>query len=87
MALKLNCLSLLLLLLLACSSTAKRPLCFQSASSCDECVRSGPHCAWCTSPDSDIRCHTSKGLRRAGCPKDHVYSPEGGVLVVKNESR
>lgn len=85
MAIKLHCLSLLLLLV--CSSRAKRPHCPKSATDCNECIRSGPDCAWCTAPDSDIRCQTSKGLRRAGCPKDHIYNPQGGVQVAKNDSR
>lgn len=85
MAIKLHCLSLLLLL--ACYSRAKRPHCPKSATDCDECIRSGPDCAWCTAPDSDIRCQTSKDLRRAGCPKDHIYNPQGGVQVAKNDSR
>eukprot|EP00066_Takifugu_rubripes_P014540 XP_011603806.1 PREDICTED: integrin beta-1-like isoform X2 [Takifugu rubripes] len=84
MAIKLHCLSLLLLL--ACSSRAKRPHCPKSATDCNECIRSGPDCAWCTAPDSDIRCQTSKVLRRAGCPKDHIYNPRGEVQVARNDS-
>ncbi|CAG00011.1 unnamed protein product [Tetraodon nigroviridis] len=77
---------LYLLLLLVCSSGAKGPRCPSSAPSCDECVRSGPECAWCAAPDSDIRCQTSKVLRRAGCPKDLIYNPQGGVQLAKNDS-
>ena len=85
MAVKLLCLCLLLALL--CPSWARKQTCLTSASSCDQCVQSGPECAWCTAPDSDVRCHSMKGLRRAGCPKRHIYNPQGLVQVVKNESR
>lgn len=85
MAIKMHC--LYLLLFLVCTSRAKRPHCPTSASNCDECIRSGPECAWCTAPASDIRCQTSKVLGRAGCPKDRVYNPQGEVQVAKNDSR
>lgn len=85
MAIKIQC--LYLLLFLVCTSRAKRPYCPTSASNCDECIRSGSGCAWCTAPDSDIHCQTSDVLRRAGCPKDLIYNPQGEVQVVKNDSR
>ncbi|XP_018541585.1 integrin beta-1 [Lates calcarifer] len=84
MAVKLLCLSLLLALL--CTGWTKQQTCLLSASNCDECIQSGPECAWCTAPRSDVRCHTSKGLRRAGCHKSYVYNPQGAVQVVKNDS-
>lgn len=85
MAVKLLCLCLLLVLL--CPSQAKKEQCLTSASNCDECIQSGPECAWCTEPHSNIRCHTSKGLRTAGCLKAHIYNPQGGMQVVRNGSR
>ncbi|XP_053289414.1 integrin beta-1 [Pleuronectes platessa] len=84
MAVKLLCLCLLLAPL--CPSWARKQTCLRSASSCDECVQSGPECAWCTAPNPDVRCHNMKGLRRAGCHKSHIYNPQGLVQVVKNES-
>ena len=77
-----------LLLVLLCRSWAKEQTkCRTSAASCDECVQSGPACAWCTAPNANVRCHTLKGLRRAGCPKSHTYNPQGEVQVVKNDTR
>ncbi|XP_071327115.1 integrin beta-1-like [Trachinotus anak] len=84
MAVKL--LPLFLLLGLLCPSWAKKQTCLTSASSCDECIQSGPECAWCTAPHSHIRCHSVRGLQRAGCRKSHVYNPQGTVQVVKNDS-
>ncbi|XP_073340701.1 integrin beta-1-like [Pagrus major] len=83
MAVKLLCLTLLLVLL--CPIWAKKP-CLRSASTCDECIQSGPECAWCTAPQFNIRCHTLKGLQRAGCHEGDMYNPRGDVQVVKNDS-
>ncbi|XP_037641480.1 integrin beta-1-like isoform X1 [Sebastes umbrosus] len=79
-------LGLCLLLVLLCPSWAEEQTCLTSASNCDECIQSGPACAWCTAPQSTIRCHTLKGLRRAGCRKRYVYNPEGMVQADKNDS-
>ncbi|XP_047455357.1 integrin beta-1-like [Mugil cephalus] len=84
MSLKLPRLCLLLALL--CPCWAKEQPCRKSATSCDECVQSGPDCAWCTVPNGRTRCHTSERLRRAGCLKRHMYNPRGRVEVVKNDS-
>lgn len=85
MAVRLYCLCLLLVLLVP--SQAKKQRCLMSNSKCDECIQSGPECAWCTAPHSNIRCHTLRGLRRSGCPEGHIYNPQGGVQVVKNGNR
>ncbi|XP_042346625.1 integrin beta-1-like [Plectropomus leopardus] len=85
MSVRLLCRCLLLVLL--CPSWAEKQTCLTSASNCEECIQSGPACAWCsTGPSSNIRCHTSKELRRAGCRKNDIYYPEGSVQVVKNDS-
>ncbi|KAG7474198.1 hypothetical protein JOB18_003747 [Solea senegalensis] len=82
MAVKLLCLCLLLTLLYP--SWAKKHSCPTSASSCDQCLMSGPECAWCTAPNMNIRCHNMKGLRRMGCRKSHTYNPQGEVQIVRN---
>ncbi|XP_016893610.1 integrin beta-1-like isoform X2 [Cynoglossus semilaevis] len=79
MAIKLLCLCLLLALL--GPIWAKKQPCLASASSCDQCIQSSPECAWCTAPGLSSRCQTSRGLRRAGCRKSHIYSPQGEVKV------
>ncbi|XP_051263847.1 integrin beta-1-like [Dicentrarchus labrax] len=84
MAVKLLCLGLLLAQL--GPSRAKQQTCLTSASNCDECMQSGPECAWCTAPHSNVRCHTLKGLQRAGCRKRYTYNSQGGVQVVRNDS-
>ncbi|KAK5862557.1 hypothetical protein PBY51_017939 [Eleginops maclovinus] len=84
MSVKLHALCLLLVLL--CLSWAEDQTCLTSASNCDECIQSGPECAWCTAPKSHIRCHTLKELRRAGCRKRHMYNPQGRLQVVMNDS-
>ncbi|XP_056237792.1 integrin beta-1-like [Seriola aureovittata] len=84
MAVKLLCLFLLLAVLYP--SWAKEQTCLISASSCDECIQSGPECAWCTTPHSHIRCNTVKELQRAGCHQSYAYNPQGTVQVVKNDS-
>lgn len=65
---------------------AKEQTCLTSASDCNECIQSGPQCAWCTDPHSKLRCHTLNRLRRAGCPKSHMYNPQGSVQVIRNDS-
>lgn len=61
--------------------------CSTSDSSCNQCIQSGPECAWCTAPNSNIHCHTVKGLQRAGCHKGHIYKPQSSVQVIRNDSR
>lgn len=76
-----------LLLVLVCCCWAKKQQCLKSIHTCDECIQSGSECAWCTAPDSKIRCHTLSGLERAGCLPEHVYNPQGGVQIARNDSR
>ncbi|XP_037308787.1 integrin beta-1-like [Pungitius pungitius] len=75
-----------LLLVLSCLCCAEELKCSTSAHKCDECIQSGPACAWCSAPNSNLRCDTLKGLRRAGCLKSYVFNPRGRVQVVKNDS-
>ncbi|XP_041649744.1 integrin beta-1-like [Cheilinus undulatus] len=84
MSVKLLCFSLLVAVF--CVSWAKEQNCLKSASNCEECLQSGPDCAWCTEPQSNVRCHTSKGLRRAGCQKSNIYNPKGRVEIIRNDS-
>lgn len=85
MAVKPVCLFLLLPLLL--SGQAKKQTCLKSASTCSECILSGPQCVWCTDSGLKRRCHTLSALKRAGCDPHHVYNPQGRVHVIRNESK
>ncbi|XP_019728522.1 integrin beta-1-like isoform X2 [Hippocampus comes] len=84
MAVKPVCLFLLLPLLL--SGQAKKQACLKSASTCSECILSGPQCVWCTDSGLKSRCHTLSALERAGCDPHHMYNPQGRVHVIRNES-
>ncbi|XP_053182324.1 integrin beta-1-like [Scomber japonicus] len=84
MTVKLLCLSLLLALPFL--SWAKKQTCQISASNCNECIQSGPECAWCNAPYAHTHCHTLRGLQRQGCPEHHIYNPRGGMQVVRNDS-
>lgn len=85
MAVKLS--HLFLLLVMPSLSLTSGQKCSTSDSSCNQCIQSGPECAWCTAPNSNIRCHTVKGLQRAGCHKSHIYKPQSSVQVIRNDSR
>ncbi|KAM3614393.1 uncharacterized protein V6R79_013391 [Siganus canaliculatus] len=85
MAVKLTCLCLLLALF--SPSESKEGQCLMSASRCNECIQSGPDCAWCLEdkyPHKHIRCDTPQVLKREGCLKQ--YNPQSGVQVTKNDS-
>ncbi|XP_054637435.1 integrin beta-1-like isoform X2 [Dunckerocampus dactyliophorus] len=77
----------LLLFPLLLPSWAESQSCLTSASTCSQCIRSGPQCAWCTVPHLKLRCNTVKGLSRAGCLTHYMYNPQGNVQVTRNDSR
>lgn len=85
MAVKL--LSLCLLLALLFPIRAEKQTCLTFATNCNECIQSGPECAWCSDPHTKTRCHTLRGLQRAGCGKSYMYNPQGEVQIVRNDSR
>ncbi|KAJ8395061.1 hypothetical protein AAFF_G00040120 [Aldrovandia affinis] len=59
--------------------------------SCDECLASGPHCAWC-SEESFIgtgqltweRCDMASALLERGCPRSRVEDPRGDTMLQRN---
>ncbi|CAN9514015.1 unnamed protein product [Ophioblennius macclurei] len=83
MALKLP--RLCLLLLLFSVSWAQGHGCQRFNSSCDECIMSGPDCAWCSAPNAKVRCHTLEELQNSGCTD--VYNPQWKVEFLRNEDR
>ncbi|XP_061094466.1 integrin beta-1-B-like [Conger conger] len=61
------------------------------AQSCDECLASGPRCAWC-SEESFIgpgqftweRCDTVSALVERGCPSGSIEDPRGDTALLLN---
>lgn len=76
-----------LLLALLGLSWAKEQTCVTSASRCDECIVSGPDCAWCTALNATKRCGTIKELRTAGCDGESVYNPRGEARLIMSSKR
>lgn len=72
-----------LLLKLFCFSWAKCP---PFARYCDDCIQSGPVCAWCAVLNPSRRCGTVKELKHSGCPESFVYNPQGSVHILTNVS-
>ncbi|XP_072316897.1 integrin beta-1-like [Eucyclogobius newberryi] len=70
---------------LLCPSQGKNQSCLTSASTCDECIQSGPECGWCMDPLTKTRCNTMKRLQRAGCTRSQVYNPRGELTIKRNE--
>ncbi|XP_064419812.1 integrin beta-6 isoform X2 [Latimeria chalumnae] len=64
---------------------------FGSAVTCEDCVRLGPHCAWCSQEnytDSSLngaRCDTAENLLSNGCKIKLIESPVSKVEVLRNE--
>lgn len=77
----------LLLLILSCAGRTETNQCPIDASSCDECIQAGPHCAWCSQPFSRSRCQTPGALWSEGCHPTHIYNPQGETIVIMNSSR
>ncbi|KAG9337806.1 hypothetical protein JZ751_027608 [Albula glossodonta] len=47
------------------------------ASTCEECISSSPHCAWCKDKEErTLRCDTREALRGKGCAEKHILDPE-----------
>lgn len=76
---------LCLLLLLLDLGYAREQRCRQADYSCDKCIGAGPECAWCSSPNATVRCHTAEELQKAGCTD--VYNPESSLTIQRNEPR
>uniref|UniRef100_A0A4W4G2P6 Integrin beta n=1 Tax=Electrophorus electricus TaxID=8005 RepID=A0A4W4G2P6_ELEEL len=58
------------------------------ALACDECLQSGPQCAWCNFTDSFTvgdRCGTLEELRLRGCAREFVQFPVTTSKLLGNE--
>ncbi|KAI1896919.1 hypothetical protein AGOR_G00099830 [Albula goreensis] len=54
-----------------------------TASTCEECISSSPHCAWCKDKhfydfreERTLRCGTREALRGKGCAEKHILDPK-----------
>lgn len=61
---------------------AKTPTCLKSATTCEECIQSGPDCGWCMDPKSAPFCDTAEMLHSGLCSQ--VYDPRGDLLILRN---
>ncbi|XP_015214302.1 integrin beta-6 isoform X2 [Lepisosteus oculatus] len=58
-----------------------------SARNCEDCLRLGPHCAWCSrenftdSFSTNERCDTVENLERKGCPVEFIEFPVTRMLI------
>lgn len=75
-------LSLVLLVSFLCLSWGKSPTRLKSATTCEECVQSGPDFGWCMDPNSAPLCGTAETLHSRRCSK--VYDPRGKVMILRN---
>uniref|UniRef100_H3CML1 Integrin beta n=1 Tax=Tetraodon nigroviridis TaxID=99883 RepID=H3CML1_TETNG len=64
--------------------------CKTVASSCSDCIRSGPDCVWCmqenfTKPGEQetARCNTIKVLTERGCAPPKIIFPQNNITVLK----
>ncbi|KAG8432378.1 hypothetical protein GDO86_016858 [Hymenochirus boettgeri] len=62
-----------------------------STVTCRECLKLGPHCAWCSqknftdSLDIAVRCDTREVLRSKGCLKTYIEFPDSKLEVLRNK--
>uniref|UniRef100_A0A3Q0R2W5 Integrin beta n=1 Tax=Amphilophus citrinellus TaxID=61819 RepID=A0A3Q0R2W5_AMPCI len=84
---------LFLLLMLRNGLCQQEEVCSKSLiSSCDDCIKSGPYCAWCQAlnftkagEQEAVRCDTKAILRRKGCQETEIISPENKPEITKND--
>lgn len=67
---------------LLCLCWTENQTCLRSASTCEECIRSGPDCGWCLDSKLPPLCGTAETLQSTLCT--HVYNPRGELLIFKN---
>ncbi|OCT63520.1 integrin beta-6 isoform X1 [Xenopus laevis] len=62
-----------------------------STMTCGECLKLGPHCAWCfhknftDSLDIAVRCDTYEVLQSKGCPAESIEFPDSKLKVLRNK--
>ncbi|KFZ60694.1 Integrin beta-2, partial [Antrostomus carolinensis] len=58
---------------------------------CNDCIRSGPGCAWCKTPSftkagepDSIRCYTIEQLLQRGCSRDQIEFPVNDIVKTQD---
>ncbi|XP_012713602.1 integrin beta-2 [Fundulus heteroclitus] len=86
-------LSLLLLMLGIHGFCQQEEVCSKSViNSCNDCIRSGPYCAWCqqlnftkAGEQEAVRCDTRAKLMSRGCRTDQMISPKNNDSIRKED--
>ncbi|XP_043105025.1 integrin beta-2 [Puntigrus tetrazona] len=86
------CLRGLLLLLVGRQVYTEEQCLKASIKSCDDCIKSGPGCAWCkdlnftkTGEQEAARCDTAASLKIKGCSADGIVNPKNDFLKISDK--
>ncbi|XP_054435074.1 integrin beta-2 [Pteronotus mesoamericanus] len=87
-----HCLLLTLSCLLSLGSVLSQECTKYKASTCQECIESGPGCAWCQKPNfpgpgepDSVRCDTRAELTAKGCEADDIMDPRSFAETTENQ--
>ncbi|XP_028924941.1 integrin beta-2 [Ornithorhynchus anatinus] len=87
-----NLLSLALLTLLTLMSVLSQECTKYKVNSCQDCIQSGPGCAWCKKPNftkrgepDSIRCDTKEQLILRGCEEGNIMNPNSVAIPEERE--
>ncbi|XP_038605278.1 integrin beta-2 [Tachyglossus aculeatus] len=85
-------LSLASLMLLTLMSVLSQECTKYKVNSCQDCIQSGPGCAWCKKPDftkrgepDSIRCDTKEQLIQRGCEEGNIMNPNSVAIPEERE--
>uniref|UniRef100_A0A3Q2D9A5 Integrin beta n=2 Tax=Cyprinodon variegatus TaxID=28743 RepID=A0A3Q2D9A5_CYPVA len=85
--------SLLLLTLGQHGFCQQEEVCSKSViNSCDDCIKSGPYCAWCeqlnftkAGEQESVRCDTKAKLIERGCKTEEMISPKNQQIILQSD--
>ncbi|CAI5670717.1 unnamed protein product [Oreochromis niloticus] len=89
-----RCMPLLILLLMGRHGLCQQvEVCSKSLiNSCDDCIKSGPYCAWCQAlnftkagEQDAVRCNTRAELINKGCKENEIISPPNKLNIAKDD--
>uniref|UniRef100_A0A3P8R4N3 Integrin beta n=1 Tax=Astatotilapia calliptera TaxID=8154 RepID=A0A3P8R4N3_ASTCA len=89
-----RCMPLLILLLMGRHGLCQQEeVCSKSLiNSCDDCIKSGPYCAWCQTlnftkdgEQDAVRCNTRAELVKRGCKENEIISPKNKRNIAKDD--